>query len=132
MEVHNENEQSISNTALTTEQYSGKEWQQCDLARTALEKYDKAYTMFADHAERELIDVTGADVTLTGRRGRAPKTIWAPLVDESGPVKDYDPRLTRMLDESRVLRDIAIDAHEMARRARRAAHAASSTTLRRN
>ena len=46
----------------------------------ALHLLDSAYGTFADEAEREFLDVTGADIPVLGLRGRVPKSVWAPRV----------------------------------------------------
>ena len=75
----------------------------------ALEALGQAFTLFTDHAERELIDITGAEVKKLGTRGKKPKLVKAPLVAKSKPGHQFNCILTSIIDESRWLRDLAID-----------------------
>jgi hypothetical protein len=91
----------------------GRDLSESSQAKKALESLDSALRLFADHAEKELLDVTSSEISVTGMRGRKPKTIWAPLVAEKVVKDDFDKRVTSALQEARHLRDLAIDARQM-------------------
>ena len=75
----------------------------------ALKALGKAFTEFTNHAERELVNITGAELKTPGTRGKKPKLVKAPLVAKTKPGHSFNSILTDLLDESRWLRDLAID-----------------------
>ena len=49
------------------------------------------------------------EVPILGLRGRAPKSVWAPLVKEARAPSHLDEAVTAVLHQIRQLRDIALD-----------------------
>ena len=83
-------------------------------AKVAMHAYDAAYKAFADMGEIELLDITGEVIPVLGKRGRTPVTVWAPLVAKKVEQQKLDVRVTAILKEARLIRDLAIDIKELA------------------
>ncbi len=57
-----------------------------DQAEACLEE---AYRVWADTAEQELMDVTGADIPKTGLRGLRPNVVWRSILPERAPQEKH-------------------------------------------
>ena len=80
----------------------------------ALALVDHAYGLWADAAEIEIVMATGAEPRKRGERGRAPKMIWAPLVE--APKKsnmNLDSVLTTEIGRIRMYRDQVIECQKI-------------------
>jgi hypothetical protein len=72
------------------------------------------FGLFADKAEKELCNATGAVIKTMGLRGREPELKWAPLVEKDRkPFLELDPILTGDIAVMNGMRDLALELTQM-------------------